>query len=108
MSQTNRILFELVAERERQETKFPNQHLPSGTTFRYWQAKENEAKEAVDRQVANGTLTWLSVLNEEVCEAFAEMDEDKLRAELIQVAAVAVRWIEDIDQHAVDLGASDE
>jgi len=40
---------------------------------------------------------WRLILNEEVAEAFAEHDPAPLRAELIQVAAVAVAWIEDID-----------
>jgi hypothetical protein len=37
------------------------------------------------------------VLDEEVWEAFAESDPAKLRAELVQVAAVAFRWIEALD-----------
>jgi hypothetical protein len=37
------------------------------------------------------------VLNEEVAEAFAESDPAKLRAELLQVAAVCAAWIYDID-----------
>ena len=35
-----------------------------------------------------------------VGEAFAESDPDKLRTELIQVAAVAVAWIESIDRNS--------
>ena len=45
-----------------------------------------------------GQCTWLHILREEVFEAFAEDDPAKLRAELIQVAAVAVQWVEAIDR----------
>ena len=37
------------------------------------------------------------ILAEEVAEVYAESDPDRLRAELIQVAAVCVQWIEAID-----------
>lgn len=37
-------------------------------------------------------LTWAHVLREEVAEALAEDDFKRLRAELHQVAAVAMRW----------------
>ena len=42
---------------------------------------------------------WSAILVEEVAEAVAEIGDDaKLRAELVQVAAVAVAWIEAIDR----------
>lgn len=52
---------------------------------------------------------WLGVLAREFCEAGNEANEhykgrarstDKLRAELVDVAAVAVAWIEAIDRKA--------
>jgi hypothetical protein len=45
-----------------------------------------------------GDDAWDLVLLEEVFEAMAEDDPVTLRAELIQVAAVAVNWIECIDR----------
>lgn len=39
-----------------------------------------------------------AILDAEVCEAFDESDSKKLRANLVQVAAVAVNWIEAIDR----------
>ena len=43
-------------------------------------------------------LTWAQVLLEEVAEVMAEpSDSENLRTELIQVAAVALRWAEDFD-----------
>jgi hypothetical protein len=92
------VYDEIKVERDRAEAKFPDQHLPNGTTFRYWQAMSIEAKESTDRKHANGTLTWLDIVKEEVFEAFAETDPAKLRAELVQVGAMAVRWIEDLDR----------
>lgn len=44
-----------------------------------------------------GEPTWESVLTEEWAEAMAESDPTALRAELLQVAAMAVSWITVID-----------
>jgi hypothetical protein len=41
---------------------------------------------------------WFNILMEEVCEAFAETEPEKQRAEMIQVAAVAVQIIECLDR----------
>ena len=46
-------------------------------------------------------FTWNAILTEEVGEAakeVLEVDVKKLRVELIQVAAVAVAWIESLDR----------
>lgn len=45
----------------------------------------------------DGTITWWHILREEVFEAAAEDDTAKLRAELVQVAAVALKMIDAID-----------
>lgn len=42
--------------------------------------------------------TWTAILLEEVFEALAESEPGALRRELVQVAAVAVQWIEAIDR----------
>lgn len=49
---------------------------------------------------------WSFILLEEVFEALAAEDRIALREELIQVAAVCVSWIDDIDDAALE--ASDE
>ncbi len=44
--------------------------------------------------------TYPAVLTEEVgeaCKAWLERDMDNLRTELVQIAAVAVAWIEELD-----------
>lgn len=49
------------------------------------------------RAEAAFAVPWSLVLLEEVLEALEEHDENRLRAELVQVAAVAVRWIGALD-----------
>ena len=76
-------------------------HLPDGTggevrhhwpyawtadTMRAWAHTRCEAAQLY------GELDWATVLVEEVTEALAESDPDKLAAELDQVATVAIRW----------------
>jgi hypothetical protein len=39
---------------------------------------------------------WRDILAEEVAEAFAETDPDRLQTELIQAAAVVQAWIADL------------
>lgn len=45
-----------------------------------------------------GQVTWADVLAEETAEAISEEDPAKLRAELVQVASVATRWIASLDR----------
>lgn len=51
-----------------------------------------------DLATKRGDLTYRHILLEEVFEAVAESDKDRLREELIQVAAVAQSWVEKIDR----------
>ena len=101
MTALSDVLLELMDERERQEAKFPDQHLPNGTD-KVWSVIRDGARLRTDRRAELGTVTWLDVLTEEFYEAMAEEDPARLRAELIQVAAVAVRWIEDLDRVEVE------
>jgi hypothetical protein len=43
---------------------------------------------------ARSAATWLRMLREEVAEAFAAEDDEALERELVQVAALAVSWVE--------------
>ncbi|GGO64207.1 NUDIX hydrolase [Nonomuraea cavernae] len=61
-------------------------------------AAADQAKRAVAEAVAAGRLTWRHILHEEVLEAFAEDEAARLREELIQVAAVAVKWAQALDR----------
>ncbi|MFE0470547.1 NUDIX hydrolase [Streptomyces sp. NPDC058947] len=90
-------MVEVDAERQRQLAKFGDQHHPDGTGDRRWRDAANYVRGEVDDDARFGRTTWNGVLREEVFEALAESDPAKLRAELIQVAAVCAAWIHDID-----------
>ena len=89
-------------ERCRQIGKFGSQTLPSGTSSATWADAELVAKKACAMGAVLGTLTWVDVLGEEMAEAFASEDPEALRAELVQVAAVAAAWIQDLDSKKPD------
>lgn len=95
------VLADVVAERQAQETKFPDQHLPDGTSGHEEARRTRDMYRRVcQSQADNGRLTWWAVLREEFYEVGAETTPDALYAELIQTAAVAVRWAEDIRRRA--------
>lgn len=112
MSSRSRVLSitaEIVGERARQDEKWgdpknvpngtgPAVTFPGGDTF---VELRDEIQAIVDgaAEVGESRMSW--VLLEEVFEALAESDDDKLRAELIQVAAVAAKWVQIIDARAV-------
>ena len=94
---TTRILATVALERVRQHIKHGDQRHLSDGTGPLWTATADVARRDCDRALADGTLTYRHILAEEVAEVYAESDPDRLRAELIQVAAVCVQWIEAID-----------
>lgn len=85
-------------ERARQIAKFGDQRHPDGTGGPVMQQRADEARAQCQYLAANGGPDWRAVLLEEVYEALAEVDPAKLRAELLQVAAVCAAWVYDIDQ----------
>jgi hypothetical protein len=104
---------EIIEERARQDIKWGEQNHPNGTGpdglllddvtdhrhgIRRFKALRNDAIVQTDLRATDGTLTFADILLEEVFEALAEKDPAKLRAELIQVAAVAAQWVEAIDR----------
>lgn len=97
--ETMRVLLEVADERRRQVKKWGLQTHPNGTGPE-WTAVADTAKALVDKSAATGESTWERILSEEILEAYSEKDPEALRAELVQVAAVAVQWIEDIDRKA--------
>ncbi len=114
------VLQQVAGERERQFAKHGDQlHLPDGTgpqAGRAWLLHQpfghvgyarmaRLAREETDlrsQSTGDGSVTFADILLEEVFEALAETSEAtnqfNLRAELIQVAAVAVQWVEVIDR----------
>ena len=105
----SKVLLEVADERVRQTAKWGQQDHPNGTgpsklPMPYGSGSWTAAVAALHLKLTTesasqaGLCTWLHILREEVFEAFAEKDAAKLRAELIQVAAVAVQWVEAIDR----------
>ena len=92
-----RILRHVIEERVRQDAKWGEQNHPDGTSALYVQPAQ-VAKMTTERRAAEGRVSWIDILHEEVMEAYAETDPEKLRAELVQVAAVTVAWLEAIDR----------
>lgn len=96
------VAQEVVAERLAQDRRWGEQNHPSAGRGRVFDCgiaayadswkQENAAREA------GGCLAWDGILLEEVFEALAEGDPKLLRKELIQVAAVAVAWVECLDR----------
>lgn len=105
---TAAVLDEVLAERRRQDVKFGEQNHRDGTGPEVVWAFTGPAgyvagcaRLTCQRLFKDGFGTWRDVLTEEVAEAYAEDDPVKLREELLQVAAVAVCWVESIDRRAV-------
>lgn len=94
---TYNILNQIRDERIRQDLKWGQQNHPNGTTSLY-EGMAKLSRQIADDFAESGELTWLDILREEFYEAISEEDTAKLRAELIQVAAVATAWIEAIDR----------
>ena len=112
---TRPVLFEVASERTRQDAKWGEQNHPDGTgdaveplslltvstpAYCYLSAGElaELAREDCQGAFGMGVGTYRHILAEEFFEALAEGDPARLRAELVQVAAVAVAWVEAIDR----------
>lgn len=105
------ILYEVADETVRQDEKWGEQNHPdllpeeySHRTYHFtaeaWK-RTNDARVAkanADGALPDRNCAWDGILLEEVYEALAESDPAKLRAELVQVAAVAVQWVAAIDR----------
>lgn len=105
-TKTADVLHEVARERKAQDAKWGEQNHPD-----LWEETEAQAASAraYATQVADNfrkqnddpeqTTDFAGILGEEFWEVVAATDDPAaLRAELIQVAAVAVAWIEAIDR----------
>jgi len=101
------VLDEVAAERVRQNERWGEQNHRDGTGDRRWRDAANHVRSEVDDEARAGRTTWNGVLREELFEALAESDPARLRAELVQVAAVAVAWVEAIDRRTEPAAAAD-
>ena len=93
------LLLETLREMDRQILLWGVQSHPSGTGYAASDSALLFARDNYTKCQKNGLLTWHEILEEEVHEAYVETDPGKLREELIQVAAVALSWVRDIDGH---------
>lgn len=112
------ITREVMAEIERSIQKHGEQrHLPLGTghdsrplAFIYDVLHRNDVRASYiaasartftkarsQNEGGDGTITWKDILLEEVFEALSEDDPAAIRAEFVQVAAVALKIIDAID-----------
>lgn len=101
---TSDVLDEVHMERINQDDARGEQNLPDGTgpASQFMGVPVDKVRELMQNVVnlaeQAGQSSWLPVLLEEVFEAAAEADVPALRAELVQVAAVAVAWVEALDR----------
>lgn len=93
------IYAEIQAERRRQVELYPDsEDLPDGTGLAGRKTVEIQARNACERATREGRLTHSHVFDEESAEVLAATEEDGLRKELVQSAAVCVKWIASIDR----------
>lgn len=105
------VCREVIQERVRQENKWGEQNHRDGTgpNLQVLRATDINLDLRTGSELARifqarcqGNSphddNWRDILLEEVFEALAEDAPERLRKELIQVAAVAVSWVEAIDR----------
>ena len=102
------VLGEVFEERGRQDARWGEQNHPDGTgpdvdheapgNFYFAGEGLELARDLIDAHVEDGDLAWIDILDEEYWEVAGEGDTQKLRTELIQLAAVAVAWVQAIDR----------
>jgi hypothetical protein len=93
------ILKRIEDERIAQYLKWGQQDHPSFDEDEYYGlVMEAQAKTICEEANFNQRLTWPHILIEEVSEAVYAKTNEKRIEELIQVAAVAVAWIESLQR----------
>lgn len=93
------VLNEVALERILQDDQWGVQSHPNtNAVARSFIADQYDIKRSVEADSQNGRCTWAHILLEEVAEAVEETDPQRIREELVQVAAVCVAWVEDLDQ----------
>jgi hypothetical protein len=96
----DRVLADITTEREAQHAAWGVQDQMRDGTGPQWTSLAETARRECEHASEAGRLSWRHVLVEEVAEALAEDDVALLRRELVQVAAVAVQWIQAIDHRS--------
>lgn len=112
--QTLDVLDDVRAERARQFAKYgTNSSLDYGTGEPWLMPLSVDGVDRIQeslradyevyKQLNGGKPTWMHLVREEVAEAFVETNPQRLRAELLQVAALCVSWVEKIDARGLGL-----
>lgn len=104
----SRVLDDIRDERARQHERWGQQDLPNFGPGPYLVGSEDAVRRVLELRFAKGEGSYADILLEEVAEAYEHRDLDhareegaaELRAELVQVGAVVVQWIEAIDRRA--------
>ncbi len=106
---TQAVLIQIAKERQHQLDKWGEQPLPDVPGPGMWPLNlyltEVGCKHSCQAAAAIGQCTNAHVLIEEVAEAIeaaSDATHHALRKELIQVAAVCVKWIEELDRRDRD------
>jgi hypothetical protein len=94
----SRVLAEVAGERARQDARWGVSNHPDGTGSFSSTGTARLATTACKIAFGMGFGTWRHIMDEAVAKAFAQTAGGTLRARLIDVAAVAVAWVEDIDR----------
>lgn len=92
------ILHEIRLERSKQDNEWGEQNHDNGTDKSHYNKLTYFARIECERAREQANLTWAHILREEVYEALAEEEYKPLRAELLQVAAVCIAWIQCLDR----------
>jgi len=89
----DKIIADYLTERFNQDIKWGQQNHPDGTDPKYlkWAERFKEIN-------GDSAKNWAEILLEEVFEALGETELKPLRAELVQVMAVAGAHIDHIDR----------
>jgi hypothetical protein len=107
LQHTRQVLDQVLEERGAQDAQWGDQvDYPDGTGPA-WANEAGRRRHACQAAAATGECTWMHVLLEEVYEALAETDLDALERELIQVAAVAVKWVEALERRQYAAGVQE-
>lgn len=102
MNDAVRVIEDVLKERLRQIDKWGEQTHPDhvGPLLRLAGGRRSNAEMATILKVFNDRHKnpyWSLILAEEFFEAVESEDPERLRQEPIEVAAVAVAWVEDLD-----------
>lgn len=84
-------------ERQAQLAKWGDQNHPDGTG-RPGDREEADRLRAICKANAPAKDNWRDILAEEIAEAFAETDPERLCIELVQSAAVIAAWLADLTE----------